>query len=266
MALLTTIFGAFYYYENYVVQPENPIEVNTVGSAFYEQAKLHRAKGESDKEFEALLKANDDDYAPARAALAETYLHGIGTVKNPDFAKVTAQSALDLGLVEMSENNDEDALYQLALFHRDGLVVEKSLEKYKNFMTKAAALGHSRAAHYLGKMLYKHENEEDRCRGLEFTDQATKKGQVEAAHWLGWYYKEGKCGSPDLVKAVEAFKIGANGGNSGSQLDLGYLYETGQGVPNPSISDAEKWYLKAANQGSAQAQFNLGSGLIESTI
>ena len=42
-----------------------------------------------------------------------------------------------------------------------------------------------------------------------------------------------------------------------SQVNLGFLYQYGEGVEQ-SYSEALKWYRKAADQGNAKAQFNLG--------
>jgi hypothetical protein len=47
-------------------------------------------------------------------------------------------------------------------------------------------------------------------------------------------------------------------GNAVAQFDLGFLYETGRGVPQ-NYFEAIKWYQLAAEQGNALAQFSLGS-------
>jgi uncharacterized protein len=40
-------------------------------------------------------------------------------------------------------------------------------------------------------------------------------------------------------------------------LGLGWMYQEGRGVPQ-NYAEAMKWYIKAAEQGFANAQFNLG--------
>ena len=49
----------------------------------------------------------------------------------------------------------------------------------------------------------------------------------------------------------------ANLGNAEAQLNLGLLYDNGEGVPENN-AEAAKWYRKAANQGNTGAQYNLG--------
>ena len=46
-------------------------------------------------------------------------------------------------------------------------------------------------------------------------------------------------------------------GDASAQTNLGMMYDNGQGIArNPAL--ANEWYLKAANNGSAMAQFNIG--------
>ncbi|MBF0125104.1 MAG: sel1 repeat family protein [Magnetococcales bacterium] len=50
----------------------------------------------------------------------------------------------------------------------------------------------------------------------------------------------------------------ANQGNVDAQVNLGYLYQRGQGVPQNDI-EMMKWYHAAATRGHAAAQIKLGS-------
>jgi TPR repeat protein len=49
----------------------------------------------------------------------------------------------------------------------------------------------------------------------------------------------------------------AEGGDPVAQFNLGYCYEMGQGTP-VNLEASAKWYLRAANQGHARAQYHLG--------
>ncbi len=49
----------------------------------------------------------------------------------------------------------------------------------------------------------------------------------------------------------------AEGGDASAQYQLGYCYETGQGVPR-DLGTACRWYLRAARQGHARAQYYYG--------
>ena len=61
----------------------------------------------------------------------------------------------------------------------------------------------------------------------------------------------------DYENAVKLFKTLAEQGNADAQFNLGECYYFGYGVEQ-SYEEAVKWYRKAANQGHARAQCNLG--------
>ncbi len=57
--------------------------------------------------------------------------------------------------------------------------------------------------------------------------------------------------------ALKEFRILAEQGNAEAQFNLGIMYVEGKGVSKDN-TEAVKWYRKAAEQGDAQAQNNLG--------
>jgi len=61
----------------------------------------------------------------------------------------------------------------------------------------------------------------------------------------------------DYGTAYLEFKPLAEQGDAIAQLNLGFMYEKGWGVPK-NYREAAHWYRKAALQGDAMAQFNLG--------
>ena len=60
----------------------------------------------------------------------------------------------------------------------------------------------------------------------------------------------------DKEDAVE-YRKAADQGDAEAQYDLGLCYELGSGVPKDEV-EAVKWYRKAAEQGNAAAQSGLG--------
>src|SRR5262249_20977092 len=62
----------------------------------------------------------------------------------------------------------------------------------------------------------------------------------------------------DYATAVQLLRPLADQGDAQAQYNLGVLYENGQGVPQNS-AEAVEWYRKAAEQGEARAQNNLAS-------
>lgn len=59
------------------------------------------------------------------------------------------------------------------------------------------------------------------------------------------------------AKAFEWFTKAAGQGHAEAQFNLGLMYEQGYGV-RQDYQKAVEWYTKAAHQGVAQAQYNLG--------
>lgn len=93
-------------------------------------------------------------------------------------------------------------------------------------------------------------------------DQALLKkaesGDAEAQRQLGDLYFFGDTGLPkDPVKAVEWYRRAADQGHADAQFNLGRCYETGIGAKK-SLTDAVMWYRMAAGKGNAASQNNLG--------
>jgi TPR repeat protein len=64
-------------------------------------------------------------------------------------------------------------------------------------------------------------------------------------------------GRGDYKTAFVEFKPLADQGNARAQTYLGFMYGTGEGVPEDD-AQAVKWFRLAADQGVAEAQYNLG--------
>jgi len=61
----------------------------------------------------------------------------------------------------------------------------------------------------------------------------------------------------DNTDAAKWFRKAAEQGLAKAQFNLGVSYQNGTGVPK-DYNEAAKWYRKAAEQGMAEAQYNLG--------
>jgi len=70
-------------------------------------------------------------------------------------------------------------------------------------------------------------------------------------------YEGGQGVAKDYSEALKWYQKAADQGDANAQTNLGLMYEYGCGV-DKSESKAKKWYQKAANQGLARAQYNLG--------
>jgi TPR repeat protein len=86
---------------------------------------------------------------------------------------------------------------------------------------------------------------------------AAEQGDAPAQLNLGWMYFEGKGVPQDYKTAVKWFRLAAEQGDAGAQYNLGLMYAKGQGIPQDDKT-AVKWFRLAAEQGYADAQHNLG--------
>lgn len=83
-------------------------------------------------------------------------------------------------------------------------------------------------------------------------------GNAVAQNQIGYCYCYGIADfNIDYVEAVKWFLKAAEQGLAKSQCNMGYMYQTGKGVAQDS-EKAVEWYTKAANQGYARAQHKLG--------
>jgi len=61
----------------------------------------------------------------------------------------------------------------------------------------------------------------------------------------------------DKAEAAKWYRMAAEQGAADAQYNLGVMYDNGYGVPQ-DYAEAAKWFRMAAEQGVADAQFNLG--------
>jgi len=64
-------------------------------------------------------------------------------------------------------------------------------------------------------------------------------------------------GAGTHAEAVIWYRRAAEQGHVAAQVNLGFMYADGEGVPQDDV-EAVRWYRLAADQGFAAAQFNLG--------
>ncbi|MCY4224053.1 MAG: serine/threonine-protein kinase [Bacteroidetes bacterium] len=84
-------------------------------------------------------------------------------------------------------------------------------------------------------------------------------GDADAQFKLGLAYDNGLFGMPeDLTEAVKWYDRAAHQGHAEAQLSLGFIYDLGQGVVEDD-EEAVRWYREAAIQGLAMAQYSLGT-------
>ncbi len=75
---------------------------------------------------------------------------------------------------------------------------------------------------------------------------------------IGLRYYNGSGGRRDLSQAAKWFRKAAEQGSAVAQCRLGVMYDNGHGVAKDE-AEAVRWYRKAAEQRNARAQFHLGN-------
>jgi len=83
------------------------------------------------------------------------------------------------------------------------------------------------------------------------------RGDAGAQYNLGLLYGSGNGIAQNVTEAAKWYRRAADQGHAKAQAMLGMLYSAGQGVPQ-SHPEAIKWWRRAADQGDSDARFNLG--------
>jgi TPR repeat protein len=178
---------------------------------------------------ELFRKAANAGNADAQAYLGQMYLYGAGVTKNID-------EAIRLyGLAIRQNNNLARVFYGRLLDESITIYMMTDLEKNKTLID-----------------------------AVSWYRLAAKEGDPTGQLFLASMYERGRGVSKNLPEAVNLFTLSANQGNPYAQHRLGYFYEWGAfGVPGGQVvqrdlSEAVKWYRRAADFGLIEALINLG--------
>jgi hypothetical protein len=98
---------------------------------------------------------------------------------------------------------------------------------------------------------------EEAVGGEKTIQERAEAGDADAQLQLGHLYESGEGVPKDYAEAAKWYRKAAEQGNAEPQLYLGCSYATGRGVPKDSAEHL-KWIRKAAQQGLADAQVQLG--------
>lgn len=87
--------------------------------------------------------------------------------------------------------------------------------------------------------------------------QKAEAGDVDAQAEIGYLYQYGDGVEKDSSEAFKWNLKAANQGSPMAQHNLAVMYDEGVDIPEDNL-EAIKWYRKAAEQGNPRAQLNLG--------
>ena len=124
-------------------------------------------------------------------------------------------------------------------------------------LRQAAEQGDADAQFRVAEHYYKSYEEccgdkEDLEEAVKWYQEAAGRGDARAQFEIGWLYQSGEGVEEDHGKAVEWYCLSAEQGYAKAQYWLGWCYQHGWGV-EPDMAKAVKWYRLAAEQGNAEA-------------
>lgn len=199
----------------------------------------------------------------AMMAISWMLMEGMGRAQDLKKAADVLQEATDLG--------SAPALTLLGIAYRDGKLGEKDPAKAEKALQKAAELGYAEAQVDLGELFdeytdHKNDKGKDFSRAKQWYQKAAQQGHPRAVYRLGLIQLDGKGVAKNPTEAVTLF-LQANLHATDDFWkyllnDLGYVYERGQGVKR-DVQEGQKYYRLAADQGSLEAQYNLGTISLE---
>ena len=189
-------------------------------------------------------KAAEQGDSNAHVALAEIYLLGKNTERDPQKAYQHAKLAAD--------QNDPEGLRLLGDIHRYGLGRAVDADTARQYYQRSADLGNLVAYQKLlsDSALNNQQN-------YELTKEiALQRQEAERLYKLAFAAHYGLKRKQNYAEALELYHQSAERGHSKSQTNLGMMYYCGQGVP-VDYAQAAKWFEAAAKQRDTMAQYNL---------
>jgi uncharacterized protein len=207
----------------------------------------------------ALEEADSRGDVEARIWLAWMYREGIGRVQDVEKALNLYRGAAD--------KNDVRALTALGTVYRDGLGVPVNRAAARKRRSASARKGYAEAQACLGELYDVYTGQKvnpakDFAKALEWYRKAADQGHGRGLYRLGLMHFDAKGTAKEPNEAVRLFQASAARATDDYHRnvlnDLGYVYDQGIGVKRSPV-ESLKHYQMAADLGSAEAQYNLGS-------
>ena len=161
---------------------------------------------------------------------------------------------------EAADEGNAIALYMMAAYFWEGYGVQPiNKQKAIAYFKKSYEAGYPVAGYDVAASLPdgSPEQKEIRNHAKDNILELANEEDVFAQASAAWGYREGYGTAVDHVEAVKWVRKAAEQGFARAQYDLGLMYEFGRGVER-SYEKAVEWYQKAAEQGAASAQGLLG--------
>ncbi|MCP1661029.1 tetratricopeptide repeat protein [Neisseria perflava] len=180
----------------------------------------------------------------AQAALAQHYLTGTLTERNPAQALRLARAAV--------EHHHPDALRLLGDINRYGLGIPADPQAAQSYYRQSTELGNSAAFQKLlaDAALYHPQQFE------QIKQAALLRQKIEQTYQTALSLHQGRGQTADYTRARKLYLEAAEYQHGGAAAQLGMMYYYGQGVP-AAPKNAAYWFELAAEQGDSTAQYHL---------
>lgn len=210
-------------------------------------------------EFEKNLDLANEGDADAQFNLGVMLSKGEGVNKDENEAVYWYRKSAEQGNPRAQNN--------LGTMYENGSGVTKNINTAIEWYSRAFQQGNKIAQYNLEQiMITKKKNDEKSVNNqyphtkteIELLLESAQQGDPNAQFELAMKYYEGSNGvKKDYKKAVKWWRKVAEQGNADAQFNVGLMYANGNGVIKDE-AEAFKWWHKSAEQGSKDAQLNVG--------
>ena len=224
------------------------------------------------KLFSSACDSEDEGAVSAMAALGSQLLAGVGVEQDASMALEWLQRA--------TQRNNSEAQYHLGMAYATANGLRKNITEALRLLQLSSEQGHREARYQWAKLLEQHPKQiQSSVQVRRLYETAAKQGYAPAQLRLGYLlrgdwiappqnlfpddapkvqkksvFKRNQ--DPNLVSALSFFSMAAEQGNAEAQFEVGQMYA--QGLGNAQIFEqALFWYELAARQGHPKAQFNI---------
>ncbi len=164
-----------------------------------------------------------------------------------------------------ARSGDSKAQYKLARLFKEGRVVEKNLESYKNWLEEAAKNKNSAAMKELGDCYATGFSVDlDEMAAMSWYRSAIDEGNIKAHYKIAKILISGLKDTGDnelpeeLKEAESLLRVAANEGEMEAQYEIGLFFQTNLRGITKDYLESERWLSAAAEQGHLSAQNSLG--------
>jgi len=161
-------------------------------------------------------------------------------------------------MTNAAEAGNAGAQYALGKLYRDGIHVEKDIQRAVTMFTTAAEQKNEYAAYQLGRLyLAGTDISKNVPEAVKWLTLSSDLGNAYAQYALAKLYLVGDGVSKDVDEAIRLLTLSAEQKNEFAAYQLGKLYLLGEDVPK-DVEAAIRWLTTSAEQGNQYAQYALG--------